>query len=76
VLAQSIAHDHPFFDGNKRTATLAAAELLYRAGLDLPLEECFDEAEATIIALATSQIGWEGFSAWLEEKCQPLIREG
>jgi death-on-curing protein len=72
ALAQTIAHDHPFHDGNKRTATLAAAELLYRAGYDLPLEEFFGEAEEVILALATSTIGWEEFSAWLQDHARPL----
>ncbi len=72
VLAQTIAHGHPFNDGNKRTATLAAAELLYRAGFDLPLEEFFDEAEEVILNLASGKVGWQEFSAWLESHACPL----
>lgn len=75
ALAQTIAHDHPFHDGNKRTATLAAAEMLYRAGYDLPLEEFFDEAETVITDLATGRIDWKEFSIWLEAYAQPLADE-
>jgi len=72
VIAQTIAHGHPFNDGNKRVATLAAAEFLHRAGFDLPLEEFFDEAEQVILNLATGKIGWQEFSAWLEAHVRPL----
>lgn len=72
AMAQSIAHDHPFRDGNKPTATQATAELLERLGWDLPLEECFDEAERMILDLATAQIGWQEFSAWLRSRSRPL----
>jgi len=72
VLAQTIAHNHPFYDGNKRTATLAARELLRRAGYYLSLEEYIDEAEKVILQLATGQISWQDFSTWLEAYARPL----
>lgn len=72
ALAQTIAHDHPFCDANKRTATLVAREFLRRNGYYLPLEEYVDEAEEIILHLATSQIDWQEFSAWLEEHARPL----
>lgn len=71
AMAQSIAHDHPFRDGNKRTATLAVTYLLRRLGWDLPLEECIDEAERMILDLATAQIGWQEFSTWLQSRARP-----
>lgn len=72
VLAQTIAHDHPFHDGNKRTATLVVREFLRRNSYYLPLEECVDEAEEVILDLATSQISWQEFSAWLESYARPF----
>ncbi|MBI3945463.1 MAG: type II toxin-antitoxin system death-on-curing family toxin [Armatimonadetes bacterium] len=72
AMAQTIAHDHPFRDGNKRTAMQATAELLWRLGWDLPLEEDFDEAERVVLDLATAAIGWEAFSAWLRTRARPL----
>lgn len=72
VLAQTIAHAHPFYDGNKRTATLATREFLRRAGYYLPLEEYIDGAEEVILQLATGQISWQEFSTWLEVHARPL----
>jgi death-on-curing protein len=41
ALLESICNNHPFVDGNKRTALVAAAYLLYRSGIeiDVPAEE-------------------------------------
>ena len=72
AMAQSIAHDHPFLDGNKRSAVQAALELLFRLGYDLPLDECVDEAEQMTLDLATARIGWQEFSAWLQARARPL----
>jgi death-on-curing protein len=72
VLAQTIAHNHPFYDGNKRTATLVSREFLRRAGYYLPLEEYVDETEEVILHLATGQISWQEFSTWLKAHVRPL----
>jgi len=72
VIAQTIAHNHPFYDGNKRTATLVVREFLRRVGYYLPLEKYIDEAEEVILHLATGQISWHQFATWLEAHAQSL----
>lgn len=72
ALAQTLAHDHPFRDGNKRTATLAVREFLRRTGYYVPFEDFVDEAERVLLNLATGQMDWPGFSDWLAGKARQL----
>lgn len=67
--AFGIAKNHPFLDGNKRTAFLTAYIFLERNGWILSAPE----AEATIqtLALASSQISERDFSEWLSKSCEP-----
>ena len=50
ALLESLCNNHPFVDGNKRTALVVAALLLHREGieLDIPL----DEGEAFMLRVA------------------------
>lgn len=56
ALLQSLACNHPFTDGNKRTAWLAAVTFLAVNGhpLEQPLDE--DAAEELVLAVATGAI--------------------
>lgn len=64
-----ILRNHPFIDGNKRTAFLAGYTFLARN--DKQLEA--DEAEATeiTVALASRKLSEEDFARWLKQQCQP-----
>jgi death-on-curing protein len=70
ALAQTLAHDHPFRDGNNRTAALAVREFLRRAGYYLPLEEFVEETAAVLLDLATGRLDWPQFSEWLAGKAR------
>lgn len=63
--AYGLARNHPFIDGNKRTAFVVAVTFL------LLNEECFEgsEAEATevMLALAAGQISEEDLAVWFEK---------
>jgi death-on-curing protein len=63
ALLHSVARNHPFTDGNKRTAAVGALFMLEVNG------ECvsWDAADALekIIATAEGQLGWEALAAWL-----------
>ena len=69
-LAHSIATTHPFIDGNKRTAYLAAASLLEEDGLCVTAGAA--EIEETMMRLVAGELDLEGFAAWLEANSVPL----
>lgn len=64
--AFGIARNHPFVDGNKRTAWVLARLFLALNGIELK----FDEAGAVFImlALAAGELSEEEFAAWLRER--------
>jgi death-on-curing protein len=71
-----IAKNHPFVDGNKRTAFLATAIFLERNGLQLTASPA--HAAVFVLALADGSLDEEGFAAWLREqtKRKPATRRG
>ena len=67
--AFDLAKNHPFVDGNKRAAFLAAGLFLALNGQRLAVAQ----AEATVMALdlAASDITEEAFGNWLRAHLQP-----
>jgi death on curing protein len=63
--AVGIAKNHPFVDGNKRTAFLAAALFLECNGLVLTADP--NAAVVLIVGVAASEVSEAGFAAWLKE---------
>jgi death-on-curing protein len=63
-----IVRDHPFIDGNKRTAFMTGYVFLSRNGREL----IADEAEATqiMLALASTKVSEENFALWIKKNCQ------
>jgi death on curing protein len=61
--ASGIVRNHPFVDGNKRTAFLAAYVFLRINGLHLVADEV--DAAAAVLALASGATSDVDFSAWL-----------
>ncbi|MGH9432547.1 MAG: type II toxin-antitoxin system death-on-curing family toxin [Terriglobia bacterium] len=67
AIAEAIVRNHPFNDGNHRTA-LAAAHLVL--GLhDLALVASDDELRDTIRQLGGGALSMGEFGAWLERRC-------
>ena len=68
ALLHSLARNHPFTDGNKRTATVGALFLLAINGE----KAVWDSSEALVIILdvAEGRAGWEPFALWL--KTEPV----
>lgn len=64
--AFGVARNHPFVDGNKRTAWVLARLFLHVNGLELQ----FGQAEAVLImlALAAGDIGEEELADWFRER--------
>src|SRR3982750_1718122 len=63
VLLHSVARNHPFADGNKRTATVAALFMLAVNGEQVTWDD--HEALSWIIAIAEGKQMPEAFAAWL-----------
>ena len=67
--AHRIARNHPFIDGNKRTAFLAAYTFL---GLnDYRLDASEEDATAKTLALAAGEIDAGAYADWLRETSVP-----
>jgi death on curing protein len=71
VLAFGIARNHPFIDGNKRTAYVAMESVLDMNGLRLTAPD----ADATImfLRLASGEISEDDLTAWIAANVVPLI---
>lgn len=68
--AFGIARNHPFVDGNKRTAFVAAALFLRANGSRLAA----DKAQAAVVfgRLAAGQLSDEELAAWLRQNSAPI----
>jgi death-on-curing protein len=70
ALLHSLARNHPFADGNKRTATIAVIFMLEVNGLRVTWKP--GEALSQIIAMAEGRLSVQDFAAWLPtEPCPP-----
>ncbi len=67
--ASGLVRNHPFADGNKRTAFLAAYVFLRLNGLELFADEV--DVAKSVLALAAGEIGETEFSAWLRAHAKP-----
>lgn len=63
--AFGIARNHPFIDGNKRTALLALYTFLGVNGVDFVVSEA--DAAAMILSLAAGEISEEGLTRWIKD---------
>lgn len=63
--AFGLAKNHPFIDGNKRTALLALYTFLYINGVDFIVPEA--DAAAAILALAAGEVDEEGLTRWIRD---------
>jgi len=65
-LAFGLARNHPFVDGNKRTAAVACETFLELNGATLDAEDL--ELYPLYLALAEGKLGEQDFAAWLRER--------
>jgi len=61
-----LARNHPFFDGNKRTAWLAANLFLELNGWELSVAA--NDAVAMMLAVAAGETDKSSFATWIEAK--------
>ena len=65
-----IARNHPFVDGNKRSAFVTAAFFLRLQGLRVRAEQ--QDVVSTILALASGTLPEDQFAEWLRGTTVPL----
>ena len=63
ALAHGLARNHPFVDGNKRTAHVSYRTFLALNGVELDATD--EEKYLTIIALAEGKLSERDFASWL-----------
>lgn len=73
VYANGVTRNHPFADGNKRTAFLAAYTFLGLNGLELIAPET--EAVEFMLGLSARIFSEEDFTEWLRRSCQPVRKK-
>lgn len=64
-----IARNHPYVDGNKRTAFVATELFLRLNGWQLTASDA--DCVLTMLAVAAGDLSEEQFAAWLREHAQP-----
>jgi death-on-curing protein len=69
-----IARNHPFVDGNKRTALASMIVFLNLNKLDLDAPQ--DAATAIVLASAAGEIGEDVLARWIAGHSKPLIAPG
>ena len=67
--AFGIAKNHPFIDGNKRTAYVAAELFLDLNGVTLTASD--EDCVLAMLRLAAGEIDEEGFAGWLRANSAP-----
>lgn len=63
--AFGLAKNHPFIDGNKRTALLVLYTFLYINDVDFIVAE--PDAAAAILALAAGEVDEDGLTRWIRD---------
>ncbi len=63
-----LVRNHPFIDGNKRTAFMIGYAFLSRNGKELTAPEA--EATAIVLDLASKKIKEEELAVWLRKNCE------
>ena len=63
-----LAKNHPFIDGNKRTAFVAMELFLMDNGFALTASD--EEALMTMLRLASSEMGDEAFAGWVRRNIE------
>lgn len=70
ALLDSLIRNHPFLDGNKRTAITVTALFLQKNGFQLVVAG--DTLVRFTLACAQSQVDLEDIAAWLEKFSEPF----
>jgi len=66
---ESIARNHPFIDGNKRTAFLTAVRVIERNGYRTHFDN--KDVEETMVKIVVEKYSVETIAAWLQQNGKP-----
>lgn len=69
ALIEAIIRNHPFVDGNKRTAMLVGVSILATNGFDVTAQP--DAIESIAVSVANREIGLSELSSWLARTSMP-----
>jgi death-on-curing protein len=69
ALGHGIARNHPFVDGNKRTAFVAVETFLILNGVELTAGDA--DCVVAMLDLAAGEMSEEEFAAWLRDHTAP-----
>ena len=69
ALAYGLARNHPFVDGNKRTAAVCCETFIELNGATIDADD--PELFPPYLALAEGKLGEHNFAAWLRERLRP-----
>lgn len=72
-LAAGIARNHPFVDGNKRTAYVACRTFLVVNGVDIAASG--EEKYATFLALAAGELSESDLAEWFRSHIPPAAQD-
>lgn len=72
--AFGIARNHPFVDGNKRTAAVISETFLILNGYSLEVSDA--ELVVAILALAAGELSEEELADWFRQHLRPRRSEG
>lgn len=70
ALIESVAKNHPFVDGNKRTAYYLSRKFLNTNGIDITANQ--DAKYNFVIQVASGQYNYDDIVAWLQVNTGPL----
>ena len=70
--AYGLIRDHPFIDGNKRTAYATCDFFLRENGFKLTADE--DMRHDTILAVAEKKLNEQELARWLEDNIEPMAQ--
>jgi len=68
TLAHAIAKNHPFVDGNKRTAYVCMRLFLKLNGMDIVASQ--EEKVKVVLALASGELDFDGLIGWIKDHLQ------
>lgn len=68
--AYGIARNHPFLDGNKRTAYVAMELFLMKNGMVLVSSD--EDSVVTFLKLAAGEMSEDQLAAWIKQNAAPL----
>ena len=69
-LAFGVCRNHPFLDGNKRTAWVLCRTFLRLNGADVSASQ--SEIVTAVLALAAGETPEDDYAAWLRERLAPI----